>query len=301
MVETRHLGSFCMKSIVFGHARLNSLVLMGSMSSSGNPLRSALVNLGIVAATILGSVAATAPASAAGTAQPGTIYLPSCSSTSWRTGPSGGGSALPAPNGPGNPISAGNGDTITVVNECNTTVYINVTGAGYGSWTALAGSGTSTFTFANNALNIGAYTTNDSSNQLIAMAAITGTYIGPANDGGVVSSSATVAPVSETLLLAVESSGASCTGGNPTGYSGSWLALPKAEDCKQTGPNAKVGAKLLGWSPNANFPVEVAQNQIARGWGVYDGPIGGVRMIFIPAGMSTFVSGSNTLYPVWSA
>lgn len=109
------------------------------------------------------------------------------------------------------------------------------------------------------------------------------------------------APVLETLSLSVAASGASCTGGNPTGYSGTWMTLPKADACTQSGPNAKPGAKLLGWSPNANFPVDVAQNQIAKGWGVYDGPIGGVRMIFIPAGMSTFVSGSNTLYPVWSA
>ena len=121
--------------------------------------------------------------------------------------------------------------------------------------------------------------------------------------GGSPSSNSSSAPARalETLSLSVAASGASCTGGNPTGYSGTWMALPKSDDCKQSGPNAKAGAKLLGWSPNANFPVDVAQNQIAKSWGVYDGPIGGVRMIFIPAGMSTYVSGSNTLYPVWSA
>lgn len=123
---------------------------------------------------------------------------------------------------------------------------------------------------------------------------------GSSDDANSTGSSSALSPVLETLSLALEANGAACAGGNPTGYSGAWLAMPKAEDCKQTGPNAKAGAKLLGWSTHANFPVATAQSQVDKGWGAIDGDFGGVRMIFIPAGMSTFVSGGNTLYPVWS-
>jgi hypothetical protein len=101
--------------------------------------------------------------------------------------------------------------------------------------------------------------------------------------------------------LAVAASGATCTGGNPTGYAGSWLTLPGSDQCSQSGPTAKPGAKLLGWSTSANFPVARAQAQIDKKWGVIDEEIDGVRMIFIPGGMAVFVSGSNNLYPIWSA
>ncbi len=63
----------------------------------------------------------------------------------------------------------------------------------------------------------------------------------------------------------------------------------------------KAGSTLLGWSTSASFPVAGAQAQVDKAWGVIDETIDGVRMIFIPAGMATFVSGSNTLYPVWSS
>lgn len=114
----------------------------------------------------------------------------------------------------------------------------------------------------------------------------------PSND------SSAAAPI-ETLSLATTSTGATCTGGDLSGVSGSWLALPSADQCKP-GPSVKAGSKLLGWSTSATFPVAQAQAQVDKKWGAIDETIGGVRMIFIPAGMSTFVSGSNTLYPVWS-
>jgi hypothetical protein len=104
----------------------------------------------------------------------------------------------------------------------------------------------------------------------------------------------------ETLSLSVAASGATCTGGNPTGYSGSWLTLPSADQCTQSGPTVKPGAKLLGWATSSSFPIARAQAQIDKKWGVIDEEINGVRMIFIPAGMATFVSGSNNLFPVWS-
>lgn len=114
------------------------------------------------------------------------------------------------------------------------------------------------------------------------------------------SSSSTPTPVTETLSLAVAASGATCAGGNPTGYSGSWLTLPSADQCSQSGPTAMPGAKLLGWSTSANFPIARAQSQVDKKWGVIDEEIDGIRMVFIPGGMATFVSGSNNLFPVWS-
>ena len=119
--------------------------------------------------------------------------------------------------------------------------------------------------------------------------------------GGGTDSSSTESAPTETLSLAVAASGATCTGGNPTGYAGSWLTLPGADQCSQSGPTAKSGAKLLGWATSANFPVARAQAQIDKKWGVIDEVIDGQRMIFIPGGMATFVSGSNTLFPIWSA
>lgn len=278
-----------------GHCVPNRLLLFCSMASLSNGFRRALIGVSVGAATVLSLIFPAISASAAGTASPGTIYLPSCSSTQWRTAPAGGGSALSSFGPPG--INGGNGDTITVVNECNVTVYINPGSLSPGSWIALAGNDTATYTIANGAASFGAYSTNNMSFSTIAVTGVSGTYIGPTNS----SAASTPTPVLETLTLSLAASGAACTGGNPNGYSGTWMTLPKPEDCKQSGPNAKPGAKLLGWSPNANFPVDVAQNQVTKGWGAYDGPINGVRMIFIPAGKSTFVSGSNTLFPVWSA
>lgn len=107
-------------------------------------------------------------------------------------------------------------------------------------------------------------------------------------------------PVLETLTLQVSTGTTTCTGGSPTGYSGAWLQLPAADACSQTGPNANPNAKLLGWATSPLFPVVVAQATVdAKSWAI-DNYFYGMRMIFIPAGGWTFVSGSNNLYPIWS-
>lgn len=85
-----------------------------------------------------------------------------------------------------------------------------------------------------------------------------------------------------------------------SGDVGQWLSLPAAADCTQPG---KPDTRLLGWSTSPTFPVAIAQRQIDQQWGAYeltDG-VGAVIAVFIPAGGATFVTGSNTLYPVWSA
>ena len=80
-----------------------------------------------------------------------------------------------------------------------------------------------------------------------------------------------------------------------SGSNSTWVQLPSADRC------ADPGRVLLGWSPSPQFPSSVAQAQIDKGWGAIDGEIDGTRMIFIPAGGFTFLTGDNTLYPVWSA
>jgi hypothetical protein len=62
----------------------------------------------------------------------------------------------------------------------------------------------------------------------------------------------------------------------------------------------KAGARLLGWSTSEAFPVARAQAQVDKQWGVIDETIESIRMIFIPAGMATYISGSNNLYPIWN-
>lgn len=131
----------------------------------------------------------------------------------------------------------------------------------------------------------------------------TGSGGGGGGGGGGSSSDSTdtSAPASETLSLAVQASGASCSGGSPSGLVGTWLSLPSADQCSQSGASAKPGAKLLGWSTSSAFPVALAQHQLDMHWGVYDGDVDGARMIFIPGGGAVLVSGANTLFPIWGA
>lgn len=115
------------------------------------------------------------------------------------------------------------------------------------------------------------------------------------------SDTASHSPVLETLTLAVSTGDTTCTGGSPTGYTGSWLQMPAADACSQSGPNANPNAKLLGWATDPIFPVAVAQQIVDLKYGPIDDYFYGMRMIFIPAGGWTYVSGSNTLYPIWAS
>lgn len=109
------------------------------------------------------------------------------------------------------------------------------------------------------------------------------------------------APTLETLALQVSANGTTCTGGSPTGYTGSWLQLPAADACSQSGPNANPNAKLLGWATDPIFPVAVAKEIVDLKYGPIDDYFYGMRMIFIPAGGWTYISSSNNLYPIWSS
>lgn len=123
---------------------------------------------------------------------------------------------------------------------------------------------------------------------------------GGGGGGGTSSAAAVSAPVEVSLSLDLAASGASCKEGSAaSGLVGTWLALPSAGDCtSKTAPDAK----LLGWATTADFPVEIAQRQVRNGWGAYEmfDNEGRMTAVFIPAGQATFVSGSNSLYPIWA-
>lgn len=78
-----------------------------------------------------------------------------------------------------------------------------------------------------------------------------------------------------------------------SGVGGSWVQVT-ASGC--TPPTGRAGATLLGWATSPAFPVARATDGVA-----VDDEIAGVRMIFIPVDGYTFLSGDNTLYPIWSS
>lgn len=146
-------------------------------------------------------------------------------------------------------------------------------------------------------LPAGTYDIKLTENTTTVIAQSNGVQIG--SGGGPSSDATESAPVEVSLTLDLEANGASCKDGSAAkGLVGTWLTLPSADDCSST---TRTGAKLLGWSTSANFPVQRAQSQIDNGWGTIDEVIDGVRMIFIPAGKATFVSGPNSLHPVWAS
>lgn len=118
----------------------------------------------------------------------------------------------------------------------------------------------------------------------------TGTYPiiwgGPGRDR-----STTSAASNPTRTLTLDANGGACPTATLTGSESTWPALPT--DC------VKAGSTLLGWSTSAAFPVPVAQRQVDLGWGVVDGTFNGTRMIFIPTGGHTALTGDNTLHAIW--
>ncbi len=199
-------------------------------------------------------------------------------------------------------ITGASNDAVAITNNSGATLTITA-GSGLSSLSPTpipsTGGSVGTLTLGTGAQSVTFNATGGNCNNKTATIGLTVSAGGGGGGGGGSSSSSASAPV-ETLSLAVAASGATCTGGNPTGYAGAWLTLPSADKCSQSGPTAKPGAKLLGWSTSANFPIARAQAQIDKKWGVIDEAIDGQRMIFIPGGMATFVSGSNNLFPVWS-
>ena len=83
-----------------------------------------------------------------------------------------------------------------------------------------------------------------------------------------------------------------------SGIESTWVQMPTSINC--TPPRKLPGTELLGWSTSASFPVDIAREQVGNGWGVIDGEFLGMRMLFIPAGSYTAMTGDNTLYAIWA-
>ena len=84
-----------------------------------------------------------------------------------------------------------------------------------------------------------------------------------------------------------------------SGYTGTWTTLSTV--CAKPA-GVPAGAVLLGWATTVDFPVAIAQRQSDNKWGTYEirDADGVLVAVFIPAGWETFISGENTLYPIWS-
>lgn len=121
--------------------------------------------------------------------------------------------------------------------------------------------------------------------------------VGGSGGGGNTGTLTSPTPTFEIALNPTD--GTTCSNSNESGSGGSWLALPRANDC--TPPATKTGATLLGWSTTPNFPIAIAQRQVKNGWGAYEtfDDSGAITSVFIPAGKATFLSGDNSLYAIW--
>lgn len=113
-------------------------------------------------------------------------------------------------------------------------------------------------------------------------------------------SGSTGSPVNspQRLELMLETTGGLiCSTPLATGAFDTWVQLPSAASC--TAPTDRAGTTLLGWSTSATFPVDVARDQVSKGWGSIDSMFNGQRMIFIPAGNHTLITGGNSLHAIW--
>ena len=125
------------------------------------------------------------------------------------------------------------------------------------------------------------------------------TVDGGGGGGGETSSESTAQPATVALLINTVD-GSTCRQSSESGFAGTWVKLPSANDC--TAPSSRAGSKLLGWATNPNFPVDIAQRQVTNGWGAYEtyNNEGQLTAVFIPAGGSTYLSGDGNLFAIWS-
>ena len=72
-----------------------------------------------------------------------------------------------------------------------------------------------------------------------------------------------------------------------------WIALPSPD------VQARSSSTFLGWATSEDFPIDVARDQVSRGWGTFDQVMEGERMIFIPAGGSVYVVAPTRLFAIY--
>lgn len=120
----------------------------------------------------------------------------------------------------------------------------------------------------------------------------------PVSGGADSSGSTSNASALQSFELSFNTSGGlNCDTPSARGTYSSWIQLPTEEAC--VSPIDRTGSSLLGWSTSADFPVNVAREQLAKGWGTIDSEFNGRRMIFIPAGGYVYMSGDNNLHAIW--
>jgi hypothetical protein len=75
-----------------------------------------------------------------------------------------------------------------------------------------------------------------------------------------------------------------------------WVKTPT------TAESGRQSDRLLGWSTDKDFPVEIATRQVNKGWGAYEifNSNGSISAVFIPVGSYTFIGNDNTLYAIWA-
>lgn len=119
------------------------------------------------------------------------------------------------------------------------------------------------------------------------------------------------APIYSVSLRAP--AGMSCASAQETS-DGAWVRLPSAAECAPVAqaPTPMSGSSggmspsaeplLLGWATIPDFPVELAQRQVANGWGAYEltDENGQLTAVFIPAGNWAALAGDAQFFPVWS-
>lgn len=114
------------------------------------------------------------------------------------------------------------------------------------------------------------------------------------------SPTATAAPA---MVLAFDlPEGVACNFDSVEASRGAWIELPTAGDCTITSRGGSEDPSLLGWATKEDFPVDIAERQVANNWGAYEtfGDDGQLTGVFIPAGGYTAVTGDTNLYPIWS-
>jgi len=92
--------------------------------------------------------------------------------------------------------------------------------------------------------------------------------------------------------------------------SNAWVRLPthaacSAQDTRSSEvstPSPESSTTLLGWATTPDFPRDIAQRQVDKGWGTYEltDDDGNLSAIFIPAGGWAGAQTDINLHPIWS-
>lgn len=123
---------------------------------------------------------------------------------------------------------------------------------------------------------------------------------GGGGDGPTSGPTSAAMPNPQALTLTLSTSdGAACSPTSMRASEGTWVTLPAADAC--AAPAGRSGITLLGWATSPDFSVDIAQRQVTNGWGTYEtfDAAGNLSGVFIPAGRSSMVTQSTTLFAIW--